>query len=563
MRFVDPRLLGRVRAVRRALALDVGAGVARTGLLLVQVSVLASVIAAVVDDRTVPSAAVVVVLLVVVVARAYLGVVVERYGREAAVATQSSLRAELVARRLRPEGGIQVPDAPGLAVDAVQGVDGLETYFGRYVPQVVLAMIVPPVVLVWTAVVDVESALILLLTLPLIPVFSWLIGRSTADRARANHRSLVTLSAHFLDLVRGLPTLRAFNRGPAQGPRLAETAEQYRWTTMRTLRLAFLSGTVLDLVTTFSIALVAVTLGVRLVDGGLALRPALTVLLLVPELYAPIRSVTALYHASADGLASAERILAVLEPVEPVAADAADAVAAAAPIEPGSLVEARAVTVRFAGRPEPALLDVDLVLRPGTVVALVGPSGSGKTTLGRTLLGLVRPDAGTVVTDEGPLLGDPDRWRTRVAWSAQRPAIVFGSVADNIALGRSDTPRDAVERAARAAGADAFVRTLPDGYDTVIGDGGRGLSSGQRQRIGLARALLRDADLLVLDEPTAHLDRDAAATVISALGARPREQAVLVLTHDLAVAASADRVLRIEGGRLADEALATGGGGRR
>lgn len=555
MRLVDPRLLRRARAVRVALGLDVAAGVVRTALLLVQVALIAHVIAGLVDDGTRPATPALVTLTAVVAARSALAIVVERVGRHAAVATQSALRRELVDRALRPGDGLLIADVPAIAVAAVQGVDGLGVYFGRYLPQAVLAGIVPVVVLVWTATVDIASALIMLVTLPLIPLFGWLIGRSTGDRARENHRALVQLSTHFLDLVRGLPTLRAFNRGSAQAPLLAESAERYRRTTMRTLRLAFLSGTVLDLVTTFSIALVAVTLGVRLVGGSVSLVAALTVLLLVPEMYAPMRQVTALFHASADGLAAADGILGVLDaPGSDAAAETPIAEVGAVMVppddDPDLVVRIRGVTVRFPGRPVPALDGVDLAVHRGEVVAVVGPSGAGKTTLGRVVLGLVVPTVGAVTSGGRAIRDDLDNWRERVAWAAQRPALLHATVAQNIALGLPDTPRADVVAAAISAGAHEFVTALPAGYDTVIGDGGRGLSAGQRQRLGLARALVRTAELVVLDEPTAHLDEVTARTAIDAIRAHSADRAVLMLTHDPALAAIADRTVRLAAGQV-------------
>jgi ABC-type transport system involved in cytochrome bd biosynthesis fused ATPase/permease subunit len=319
---------------------------------------------------------------------------------------------------------------------------------------------------------------------------------------------------------------------------------------------------VLDLAATLSTALVAVTLGVRLVGGALGLRPALTVLLLVPELYAPLRAVAMLYHASADGLAGVQRVLDALDRAPADAIRHPEAGNARAPRDPGlrrAPVGLRAVTVRYPGRPLPALDRVDLELGPGELVAVVGASGAGKTTMGRVLLGLSRPDEGAVLVGGRPLGdADLDRWRDRVAWASQHPALIPGTVAANVALGRLGAGQAAIEEAARLAGAHHFVQGLPDGYATVVGSGGHGLSAGQRQRLGLARALLRDADLLVLDEPTVHLDPTATARVAATVEALRGTRTVLVITHDPDLADRADRVLRLEAGRFAVTATTVG-----
>jgi thiol reductant ABC exporter CydD subunit len=561
----DRRLVARVAVARRAMAVCVAAGLAAALLLLAQMTLLAAVLAGAAEGRLgqVP-AAVVVALVAIVAARAGLAHAVELSGRRAATKVMSALRVELVARRLRPGAGQPGrADSAELAAGAVQGVDGLETYFARYLPQAVLAVVVPVAVLCWSAAVDLASALIMAVTLPVIPVFMALIGRSAGARARANFEALVGLSAWFLDLVRGLPTLRAFNRGSAQAAGIREATDRYRRATMGTLRLSFLSGVVLDLAATLSIALVAVTLGVRLVAGGLELRPALTVLLLVPELFAPVRAVASLFHASADGLAATERILDALEPSvdnhpHPHARSAPLPLRGASQGEVGSpparraevgRVGLRAVTVRYPGRPLPALDRVDLDLEPGELVAVVGASGAGKTTLGRVLVGLTRPDEGFVLAGGRALAdADLDWWRERVAWASQHPVLIPGTVAANLTLGRPEAGPAAIEEAARLAGADRFVRDLPAGYDTVVGAGGHGLSAGQRQRLGLARALLRDAPLLVLDEPTVHLDPAAAARVAATVEALRGTRTVLLITHDPELAARADRVVRLAAG---------------
>ena len=565
LRPFDRRLLGRVAVARRTLAVCVAAGLGAALLLLVQMTLLAAVIAGAAQGRLgqVP-AAVVVALVAIVAARAGLAQTVEVSGRRTATRVMSALRAELVERRLRPgAGGPGRGNSAELAAGAVQGVDGLETYFARYLPQVVLAVVVPVAVLCWCATVDRTSALVMAVTLPVVPVFMALIGGAAGARARANFQALAALSSWFLDVVRGLPTLRAFNRGTAQLAGIREVTDRYRRTTMGTLRLSFLSGVVLDLAATLSTALVAVTLGIRLVGGSLDLRPALTVLLLVPELFAPVRALASLFHASADGLAATERILDTLDQAPAAPRPAVDGRQRPPPEggwpAGGVAVGVCSVTVRYPGRAVAALERVELELEAGELVAVVGGSGAGKTTLGRVVLGLTRPDEGVVVAG-GRVLGesDLDRWRERVGWASQHPALVPGTVAANLALGRPGAGPAQIEEAARLAGADGFVRRLPAGYGTVVGAGGHGLSAGQRQRLGLARALLRDASLLVLDEPTVHLDAAAAARVAATVEALRGSRTILLITHDPGLAARADRVLRLEAGRVVAPALAEG-----
>ncbi len=422
-------------------------------------------------------------------------------------------------------------------------MDSLETYFARYLPQLVLAALVPVIVLAWTFVVDPLSALIMLITLPLIPVFMALIGRATQARTRERWRALARLSNHFLDVIRGLPTLRAFNRGRAQTERIAATGEAYRAATMDVLRVSFLSGAVLDLLATLATALVAVTLGVRLIDGSVTLRDALIVLLLTPELYAPLRALAAQFHASADGLAAAERMLDLIGD-EPAKRSPAG--------RPGDWTAVRLdrVSIAMPGRNGHVLDGFELDIRRGEIVALVGPSGSGKSTVAALLLGFLQPQAGAVTVD-GRSIAELDSvaWRRQVAWLPQRPTLFTGSVRDNIALdGPHATDRE-VREAAALAGADEFLADLRRGYDTRLGEGGRALSSGERRRIALARAFVRDAPLLLLDEPTANLDPETASRVVDGIRRHAAGRAVLVIEHRADAAAVADRVVRIEGGR--------------
>jgi ABC-type transport system involved in cytochrome bd biosynthesis fused ATPase/permease subunit len=301
----------------------------------------------------------------------------------------SELRLDLVQRRLRDRpAALDGARSTEVATVAVTGVDALETTFARYLPQLVLAVVVPVSVLVFVASIDIVSAGVMLLTLPLVPVFMWLVGRYSAQRAHARWRALGRLAGHFADVVRGLPTLRAFNRAEAQRERIAQVSDEYRRTTMGTLRVAFLSGTVLELAATLGIALVAVTVGVRLVEGGLGFEAGLTVLVLAPELYLPLRNLAAQFHASADGLAVPGRLLDLLEeaPTTTVAATQT------APSPRDAPVRLKQVSFVYPSRPDLVLDAIDLELAAGETVALIGPSGSGKSTIASLLLRLLEPN---------------------------------------------------------------------------------------------------------------------------------------------------------------------------
>jgi thiol reductant ABC exporter CydD subunit len=356
-------------------------------------------------------------------------------------------------------------------------------------------------------------------------------------------QTLALLSNHFLDVVRGLPTLRAFNRGKAQTARVAEVSEDYRRATMGTLRVAFLSGAVLELAATLGIALVAVVVGVRLADGRLAFEPALTVLVLAPELYLPLRNLATQFHASADGNAVATRLLDLTEEQPSLAAKGPRREIALAPIS------FERVSFRYPTRDVDVLHDVAFEIQPGETVAVVGPSGGGKSTLVALLLRLADPSSGRILVGGEDLASvDAAAWRRLTAYVPQRPTLFRGTIADNIRLGDPAADDRRVREAAAHAGAHGFVVELPEGYETRVGDGGRELSTGQRRRIALARAFLRDAPLVVLDEPTADLDRDSAALVGEAIDRLRAERTVVLVAHDLELAERADHIVRIASG---------------
>ena len=555
MRALDQRLLRRARPVRRLLALDVVLGLVAAVLVLVQATLLARIVARAFEGASLANVSRDIVLLALAFAgRGALAWGFELAGRRAAASVLSELRLALVTRRLRDQPlALDGVEAGEVAASAVQGVDGLEAYFARYLPQLVLASIVPIVVLAWVAAIDLITAGVMLLTLPLVPVFMWLIGRYTEERTRERWQALRQLSGHFLDVVRGLPTLQAFNRSRAQAEVLAEVGERYRRTTMATLRVGFLSGSVLELAATIGVALVAVTVGVRLDDGSLGLQAGLTVLVLAPELYLPLRQLGAQFHASADGLAVAERMFELL--------DAPSAVAGGGRLVPLSPREApvrlEAVSFAYPSRPGLVLDGFELELLPGETVALVGPSGAGKTTVASLLLRFAEPVSGRVTVGGIDLAEcQTELWRRLIAWVPQRPTIFRGTVAENIRLGSDTAGERGVHDAAVLAGADRFIRALPDGYDTLVGDGGRALSAGERRRIALARAFVRDAPFVILDEPTADLDRTSADVVAEAIERLRARRTVLLIAHRPELVAHADRVVELAGGSTVREEAA-------
>ncbi|HTX32567.1 MAG TPA: thiol reductant ABC exporter subunit CydD [Solirubrobacteraceae bacterium] len=551
MRALDPRLLRRTRSVRPLLVLDTVLGVATAIAVLAQASLLARIVAhAFAGFGFATVRADLVFLLLAFVARGVCAWGMEVAGRRAAADVLSELRLELARRRLRDQPAA-LDDASGaeVAAVAVQGVDALESYFARYLPQVILASVVPILVVVWVAMIDLEAALIMLLTLPLVPLFMWLIGRYTEQRTRERWSALRRLATHFLDVVRGLPTLRAFGRSEDELSSLAVVSDRYRTSTMETLRVSFLSGSVLELAATLGVALVAVATGLRLVDGSLGLQSGLTVLILAPELYLPFRRLGAEYHASADGLAVAERLFALLD--APAALPTRGACLAPDPVR--SRVRLERVSFSYPARA--AVLDgFDLELFPGETVALVGESGAGKSTVAALLLGLLAPSGGRILVGDVELGScDIEAWRRHLAWVPQHPTLLRASVAENIRLGDPTASDLRVIKAAADAGADEFIRRLPDGYATPTGEGQRALSPGERRRIGLARAFLRRAPLVILDEPTADLDPSSVAVISQAVRRLGQGRSLLLIAHRPELVQFADRMVRLAHGRAVPE----------
>ncbi|WP_415852891.1 thiol reductant ABC exporter subunit CydD, partial [Streptomyces albus] len=533
MRPVDPRLLRYARTTRYFLLATVALGLAGAGLLIAQAVLIADVVVDAYRHGTFAREALW-WLAAVSVARGLVSWLTELAAHRSGAAVKSQLRRRLLERATALGPGYLTGQRTGeLTTLATRGIDALDDYFARYLPQLGLAAVVPVAVLARIVTADWISAAIVVVTLPLIPLFMALIGWATQSRMDRQWKLLTRLSGHFLDVVAGLPTLKIFGRAKVQADNIRAITGDYRRATLRTLRLAFLSSFALELLATISVAIVAVSIGTRLVRGDLDLHTGLMVLILAPEAYLPLRQVGTHYHAAAEGLAAAESVFDVLERPLPAAGTArTDARRATLTLE--------GVAVRHEGRAGYSLAPTDLTLRPGETVALTGPSGGGKSTLLSVLLGFTPPTEGRVLVDGAPLdTLDPDDWHRQIAWVPQHPYLFAGTVADNVRLARPDADERAVVRAL----ADAGAADLDPAQE--LGEFGAGLSAGQRRRVALARAFLADRPLVLLDEPTAALDGTTEATVLDAVRRLGADRTVLLVTHRPALLATADRVLTL------------------
>lgn len=532
---IDPRLVRRGRATRNFLVALVGVGVAGSALILAQARLISDAVAGVVASHRLTGLTRWAVLLALVfLGRAALGWAQEVLAHRAAAQVKSRLRHDILAARLsRP---ISTVPTGSLIRLVTQGLDDLDGYYAKYLPQVVLAVMVPVIVGVTIATQDLTSAVIILITLPLIPVFMALIGWTTQAQVSRRLRVSERLANHFADLVTGLSTLQAFGRAGAQVQGLRKSEDAHRGETMKTLRVTFLSSFALELLATLSVALVAVTVGFRVVFGELDLRTALFVLILAPEAYLPVRQVGVHYHDSADGVAAADQAFAIIEEAE------RQGRSGRAPVPADTTLELDHLGHRYPGADRDALHDLSLTVRPGEIVALAGPSGGGKTTAMAIVAGLLAPSEGRVLVGGVDLATlDADAWHSAIAWVGQIPGMLAVSVADNAALGCPDATPEQV----RAALADAGAAHLDPGR--IVGDDAQGLSDGERRRVGVARALLRlrtgTARLLLLDEPTAGLDSDTEDTVVRAV--RDAGVAALVVSHRPGVLAMVDRTVTV------------------
>ncbi|HUC18630.1 MAG TPA: thiol reductant ABC exporter subunit CydD [Acetobacteraceae bacterium] len=542
-------MIDAARPARVGLHAAIGLGLASGLLVILQALLLARIVDSVVF-RHHPLRAVMpalVGLFALFVLRAALTFLSEIAAHRAAAAVKTELRQALLNHifTLGPAHAAGERSAD-LAATLTDGIDALEPFLARYLPQKTLVALVPLAILATLFPIDWVSGLVLAVSGPLIPLFMVFVGQQAEVINQRQWRQLLAMSAHLLDAVQGITTLKLFGRAREEIALIARISDEYRRTTMASLRIAFLTSAVLEFFASLAIALVAVIFGARLLHGRADFFAAFLVLLLVPEFFLPLRTLATHYHARMSALAAARRIFAVLD-VEPAARPGT------ATPPPGPVtISCRALEAGY--EPDrPILRGIDCDFPAGRSSAIVGRSGAGKSSLAAAILGFIAPSAGMILVNGVPLATfDRETWWRRLAYVPQAPRIFAGTIADNLRLARPDADETALRSACRSALLLDVIESLPQGFATRLGEGGTGLSGGEIQRLALARAFLKDAPLLILDEATAHLDLETEAMVAQAIADLVRNRTSILIAHRLATVRRADQILVMEAGRVAE-----------
>jgi thiol reductant ABC exporter CydD subunit len=551
VKFLDPRLFRYSRSSRGFLFLALGVAVTTALLSMAQASLIATLIVRIFRGRPLLSqtTALLVGLSVVFMGRAILALAGEQIAVRAGNHVREQLRSGLIERVLMDAQTANRFGSAHLSILATRGINALDAYFARFLPQLFIALAVPTIVGVYIFYLDPISGLIVIGTVPLIPLLGALIGSYTGAAMQKKWRTLGILSGYFLDLVSGLSTLKVFGRSKKQEEKLHTVGEQYRRNTMQVLRISFLSSLALEIIASLSVALIAVSIGLRLVGNSLDLHTGLLVLILAPEVYWPLRMVGTHFHSAADGIEAAKQIFSVL--------DTPRASVGSIVVNEISDIAVSPLVVRVGDR-ETILYIPAVNLQPGKIVAITGASGSGKSTLLSLLLGFLRQSEGTIRIN-GSDLDDLEisSWRTHIAWVPQHPRLERGTIRDVVRAGRPDASDAEIEVVLQAAGLSAHL--LDAGLDTLIGEGGTGISVGQARRIALARALIRRADVVLLDEPSAALDDLSEAEVVSAVVNEARRGAiVVVVSHHKALIEIANERVDLEKRPLTPKEVTSG-----
>lgn len=564
---IDKRLLRETRGVWGVLAITIGLGIAAAGLAVAQARIFSQVVAGVFMEgaRLADLWKPLLWILGIILLRSSVQWLSEIAAQEAAIRVKANLRERFL-RKLIQLGPLYTRGerAGELVNTAIEGIEAFEDYFARYLPQLALAGFIPFFILLYVFPKDFHTGIIMLLTGPLIPIFMMLIGKLAEKKSLQQWRALSWMSAHFLDMLQGLATLKVFGRSKDQARVIGRVSDSFREVTLSVLRVAFLSALVLEFMATISTALVAVALGLRLVYGGMLFETALFLLVITSEFYQPLRNLGLQFHASLSGVNAANRIFEVLSQAEILPGKVKE------PEKKGHLKEEalnpseekipQEIDLRFQKvflvyekEGEAALRDITFEVRAGEHVALVGPSGAGKSSVFSLLMGFIKPTKGEILISGISLNQLPlTQWHSEIAYVSQQPYLFAGTIEENIRLARPEALASEVLEAAQKAAAHDFIVKFPQGYQTVIGEGGARLSGGQAQRIAIARAFLKDGSLLLLDEPTEGLDAESEQVIQDSLTKLMKGRTVLMIAHRLNTVYDADRILVFDQGRIVE-----------
>lgn len=557
------RLLALARESRTALLLTIGSGFLVGLLTIAQAYALSHTINGVfLEGQTLFQVSPWLRLMLIVIAgRALLTWVNEVSANAVAVRIKTDLRQRLFDQILRLGPAYTRGQRTGeLTTAAIEGIEALDAYYSQYLPQLVVTALIPISILVVVFPIDLLSGLVMLITAPLIPFFMIMIGKGAEIVTKRQYHTLSRLSAHFLDSLQGLTTLKLFGQSKAHAKNIEMVSNQFRDTTLGVLRITFLSALALELLATISTAVIAVEIGFRLLYARMEFLPAFFILVLAPEFYLPLRNLGARFHAGMAGTSAARRIYEILDTPAPEKQPEADSTK---PVEKISSIHLEDISYTYPGQSAPALKNISLQIKAGQHIALIGPSGAGKTTLANLVLGFIQPTSGKITINGELPLSDchiPDH----IAWVPQRPHLFHDTIAENIRLGKPDATQEEIRDAAKAAYLQEAIEEMPAGYETVIGEGGARLSGGQAQRLALARAFLKNAPILILDEPTSSLDPETETLLEASTRRLMQGRTVLTIAHRLNTIFRADQIIVLENGQIIEsgthqELLAQGG----
>ncbi len=519
-------------------------------IIITQMHLLSLIISAVFENNSLSQTELLLYLLLAILIRSLLIWLRERIAQQNAVKVKSLLRRQLYTKILSLGPGFSRAGKTGDTIASLtEGVEKLDDYYTRYIPSIIHIVILPLTIIVFTLFTDWPSGLIMLITAPLILFFMWMIGTYAKKLTQSQWGAMSRLSSHFLDVLQGLKTLKTFNAGEREIKRVDKSSDLFRLLTLKVLKVAFLSGMVLELAASVSIAMVAVQIGIRLIEGMMDYQPGLFILLLAPEFYLPFRTLGAHHHAGMEGAAAASGIFTILDVPEQDQPEYGKTILA--PFSPN--VVFKEVSYRYPGADQLALDKISCQIAPGSFTAIVGHTGAGKSTFAQLLLGFLQPVQGSILINDITLseIGS-DRWREKVAFVPQHPHFFNGTILDNLLTARSEASLEEIETATKLAGAHGFIQALPQGYNTMITENASRLSGGEKQRLAIARAFLKDAPLLILDEPTSSLDPESEQIIADATQKLIQNRSTLIIAHRLQTVQNADRILVFHEGTIAE-----------